>query len=88
MNNDDKLGKLWNKLIVSYNDIISYNSSVYMEESHEYPEFVQSGSSQHNQIQNNKVPVTTAKFNNSRIVIRSHKFPMTGISAYLYLIHN
>lgn len=57
-------------------------------ETHEYPEFGESLSSQHSQIQNNKVPVMKAKFNNSRDVIRSHEFPMTGISAYLYLIHN
>jgi hypothetical protein len=59
-----------------------------MEEIHEYPEFGESVSSQHSHIQNNKVPVIKAKFNNSRIVIRSHKFPMAGLSAQLYLTHN
>jgi hypothetical protein len=55
-----------------------------MEKTHENLEFGVSVSSLHSPVQNNKVPVMEAKFNNSRNVIRSHKFPMTDISAYLY----
>jgi hypothetical protein len=72
LNDDDKLGKMWTELTVSYLNVISYNLPVYTEENHENPEWGESGSSQHSQLQNNKLPVMKAKFNNSKISIRSH----------------